>query len=248
MSDERKPPSDERKTYVLMHGAYHGAWCWQVVAERLRARGHRVFTPTSPGLGERAAEIATFPTLENFIDDLVDLFVRENLRDAILVGHSFGGAVVEGAVDRIPERVRHVVFVDAVILPAGMAVLNYAPSEALAFYRDLLPERGGDGAIPVPPMDFFGVSEPEHIAYLRAHLTPQPVRPLFDELTLRHAQIGAGRPVTCIHCTQPAFLQAEPSRQLARTMPGWRHIDIATGHDAMVTAPEELSELLLAIE
>ena len=235
------------KTFVLVHGAYHGGWCWQIVAEHLRALGHRVFTPTSPGLAERAELLSTHPDLGVFIADLAELFARENLRDAILVGHSFGGAVVSGAVDRMPERIRHLVFLDAVILQPGAAVFDHAPSEALGFYRSLLPEFGGDGAVPVPPIDFFGVKDEQQIEFLLPRLTPQPVKTFFSKQQLQRP-LGAGRGVTCIHCTEPYFRQGEAYRAYAESRTDWRHINLATGHDAMISAPQALSELLLAID
>jgi pimeloyl-ACP methyl ester carboxylesterase len=234
------------QTYVLLHGAYHGGWCWQFVTDILRARGHRVFTPTSPGLGERADLLSMHPGLEEFIVDIVDFIARENLRDVILAGHSFGGAVVSGVVDRIPEKIRHLVYVDAVILQAGTSVLDAAPSEAMSFYRSLLPEFGGSGGVPVPPIDFFGLRGEAQIEFVLRQLTPQPVKTFFDKQRLTHP-LGAGRPVTCINCTKPYFRHAEVSRLLAQTMPGWNHIDLATGHDAMVSAPRDLAELLLAV-
>ena len=235
------------KTYVLVHGAYHGGWCWQFVADILRAQGHRVFTPTSPGLGERAELLSSYPDLDAFVTDAVDLFRRENLSDVILVGHSFGGAVVSGVVDRIPERIRHLVFLDAVILQPGAAVFDHAPSEALSFYRSLLPEFGGNGAVPVPPIDFFGVKEEKQIEFLLRHLTPQPIKTFFSKQQLNHP-LGAGCKVTCIHCTEPYFRQGEAYRTFAKSREDWQHIDLATGHDAMISAPEALTELLLAID
>lgn len=234
------------KTYLLLHGAYHGGWAWQFVADILRARGHRVVTPTSPGLGERANLLSTYPDLDDFIVDIVDLIARENLRDVILAGHSFGGAVVSGVVDRIPEKIRHLVYIDAVILQAGTSVLDAAPTEAASFYRSLLPEFGGSGAVPVPPIDFFGLSEEAQIEFVLPQLTPQPVKTFFSKQQLTQP-LGAGRPVTCINCTEPYFRHANVSRLLAQTMPGWKHIDLATGHDAMISAPNDLAELLLAV-
>jgi pimeloyl-ACP methyl ester carboxylesterase len=238
--------TSDSKTYVLLHGAYHGGWCWQFVAEILRASGHRVFTPTSPGLAERAELLSTHPDLETFVADIVALIEREKLRDVILVGHSFGGAVASGVVDRLPERIRHLVYLDAVILQPGRSVLDAAPSEAVGFYRSLLPEFGGDGAVPVPPLDFFGLTDETQIQFVLRQLTPQPVKTFFSKQQLTHP-LGAGRPVTCINCTQPYFRQAEPYRLFAKTMASWKQIDLATGHDAMITAPEELAQLLLAI-
>ncbi|MDB6061940.1 MAG: putative esterase [Verrucomicrobiaceae bacterium] len=234
------------KTYLLIHGAYHGGWCWQFVADILRAQGHRVFTPTLPGHGDRVNMLSTYPDLNALIADVIDVIEREKLTDVIIVGHSLGGAVVTGVVDLVPEKIRHLIYLDAVILQPGRAVLDAAPSEVVGFYRSLLPEYGGNGAVPVPPMDFFGVKDETQIKFLLRNLTPQPVRTLFSKQDLTHT-IGAGRPVTCINCTAPYFRQADSSRTFAKTQPSWNHVDLATGHDAMISAPQKLADLLLSI-
>ena len=97
------------KTFVLLHGAWHGGWCWRFVADILRARGHLVTTPTQTGLGERRHLISDRITLQTFIDDLVNHMLAEDLSDAIVVGHSFGGNALSGAAEAIPERIRELV-------------------------------------------------------------------------------------------------------------------------------------------
>src|SRR5689334_12265971 len=100
----------DARTFVLVHGAYHGGWCWRRVADLLRARGHRVFTPTLAGLAERHREAAGPINVTTHIDGIADLFRWEELDDVVLCGHSYGGMVVTGAGDAIPERVRHLVY------------------------------------------------------------------------------------------------------------------------------------------
>lgn len=102
-SASKTPP----KTYVLLHGAWHGGWCWKRVAEPLRASGHQVYTPTQTGLGERSHLLSENLTLDIFIQDLVNVLEWEDLTDVVLVGHSFGGVVITGAADRVPGRIRH---------------------------------------------------------------------------------------------------------------------------------------------
>jgi pimeloyl-ACP methyl ester carboxylesterase len=102
-------------TYVLVHGAWHGGWCWDAVARILRSHGHRVFTPTLSGLGERAHLLSPEIDLQVFVQDVVDVFERHDLSEVILVGHSFGGTTLIGAADRVPQRIRQLVFLDAVV-------------------------------------------------------------------------------------------------------------------------------------
>src|SRR5215831_14186711 len=96
-------------TFVLVHGAWHGGWCWRSVADSLRSKGHRVFTPTQTGLGERRHLLSGDITLDTFVEDLTNLIEMEELQNIVLVGHSFGGVVVSGVTDRMPERVGQLV-------------------------------------------------------------------------------------------------------------------------------------------
>lgn len=235
--------SEYPTTYVLVHGAYHGGWCWRDVADILRARGHAVFTPTLSGLGERAHQLALGLGLDAMIEDVVQVIECEELRDVVLVGHSFSGLVISGVADRIKDRIRHLVYLDALVLPGGTAVLDGASTESRAYYDSLRIANGGSGGIPAPPVDFFAVANNEQEQWLERRLTPHPVEAFFDKLTLRNP-LGNGIPTTYVVCTDPYFAPTEPSRKFAATLPGWRFVNIATGHDAMISAPRELAELL----
>lgn len=235
--------TDHPATYVLVHGAYHGGWCWRDVADVLRAHGHRVYTPTLSGLGERAHLLHQAPGLSTMIDDVVNVIEFEELNDVVLVGHSFSGSVITGVADRIASKLRQLVYLDALVLPGGTAVLEGASPESRQYYESLRIANGGSGGIPVPPVGFFAVGSAEQEAWLERRLTPHPVESFFEKLMLEHP-LGNGVPTTYIVCTDPYFSPTEPSRALAARQPGWRFVDIATGHDAMVSAPAELARLL----
>src|SRR4051812_29010728 len=114
-------PSGGGKIYVLVHGSWVGGWFWAPVAEQLRSQGHRVFTPTQTGLGERKHLLSRDVTLDTFVVDLVNVIEAEELRDVILVGHSSAGAPITGVADRMPERIRHLVYLDAFVLQNGQS-------------------------------------------------------------------------------------------------------------------------------
>lgn len=235
-------PNPHPKTYLLVHGAYHGGWCWQPLAERLRARGHRVHAPTQTGLGERADQLASRPTLDTFVADILAVIEAERLDDIVLVGHSFGGAAVAGVTDRVPARIRHLVLLDALILPPNTAVADQVPPAVFAQFAALAQSSGGL-AVPAPPAAYFGVTDPAQAAWLEARLTPHPLSTFISPLRFDHA-FGAGRPVTYIACTDPLFAETARYAEQARSTPGWNYREIATGHNAMVSAPEELARLL----
>ena len=124
-------------TFVLLHGAFHGGWCWARVAPILRAAGHTVFTPTQTGLGERAHLLHPGITLTTFVDDVVGVLETEELTDVVLVGHSFGGAAITGAAERVKHRLRHLVYLDSAIPQSGRSPLD------LCRCRRLRPSGGG---------------------------------------------------------------------------------------------------------
>src|SRR5262245_55135541 len=119
------------KTFVLVHGAWHGGWCWSKVAAVLRARGHTVVTPTQTGLGERSHLISKSIDLDVFVTDIVNVLKFEDLKDVVLVGHSFGGNTISGVADRMPERIRHLIYLDTAMLESGHSVFSLLPKEVV---------------------------------------------------------------------------------------------------------------------
>lgn len=236
-----------RKTYVLLHGAWHGGWCWAPVAKALRAAGHRVTTPTQTGLGERRHLMSRDITLETFVLDLIHHIEAEELTDVILVGHSFAGPVISGAADRMPERIRHLVYLDATILEDGQAPFDRLPPEVVAARRRLAQEEGQGVFVPPPPPAAFGIpADHPGAAWVARRLTPHPLGTFESPLRLANP-VGNGRPCTYIACTDPLYGPLESVRRWARDRPGWTWREIATGHDAMVTAPTDLARMLAAI-
>ncbi len=232
------------KTFVLLHGAWHGGWCWQRVAAQLRAAGHRVTTPTQTGLGERRHLLSAQITLETFVLDLVHHLEAEEVGQAILVGHSFGGLGISGAADRVPERIRHLVYLDSMILEDGQAPFDAVPAEVAAARRRLAQEQGAGVAIPPPPVAAFGVPADHPLApWVARRLTPHPLGAYESPLRLRNP-VGNGLTCTYLACTAPLYGPLERVRGWAKGRPGWDWREIATGHDAMVTAPEALARML----
>lgn len=145
------------KTYVLVHGAWHGGWCWKEVADALRGMGHRVTTPTQTGLGERRHLLNRDITLDTFVADVVNHIEAEELNDVILVGHSFGGTSISGAADKLPNRIRHLVYLDSVILENGKSVFSALPPDVVAARKKMVAEQGQGMFIPAPPPTAFGI-------------------------------------------------------------------------------------------
>ena len=229
-------------TYVLIHGAWHGGWCWRRVAEPLRAAGHRVYTPTQTGLGERSHLLSRAITLDTFIADIVNLLEWEDLHDVVLVGHSFGGISATGAADRVAERIRHIVYLDALILDNGQCVFDTMTPDFVASRRRLADETSGGLSMPFPKPASMGVVDAADAAWLRAKCTPHPLSTYETALQLVNP-VGNGLPATYVAVT-PEFPALANSRRYAQGRGDWRYVEIEAGPDAMVTSPQAVLEIL----
>lgn len=230
------------QTFVLVHGLWHGGWCWSAVAERLHAMGHRVTAPTHTGLGERSHLMSADITLDTFVEDVVRHITFEDLSDVVLVGHSFGGIPITGVADRIPERLAHLVYLDAIALNSGETWMSLLPPDIAADRSALAQSSSGGVSLPPAPPESFGVTAPEDVAFIGDRLTPHPFATFTTSLML-NGPVGNGVPATYIECTSPAYRPARVALERARGF-GWPIETIACGHDAMVVAPQEVAELL----
>jgi pimeloyl-ACP methyl ester carboxylesterase len=227
--------------FVLVHGAWHGGWCWRRVAGLLRAAGHEVFTPTLTGFGERAHLLSSDIGPDTLVRDVVGVLESEELSDVVLVGHSFGALVALAVAERTPERVRRVVLLDGLVVEAGETAFDGLPAESAAARRAAA-EATGDIAFPPPGGAAFGLTDPDDIAWVDRRLTPHPVRTYAEPFPLT-APLGGGHPVTYIACTEPAYPAVHSAHAIARRE-GWEFRELATGHDAMISAPGTTVELL----
>jgi len=233
-------------TFVLVHGAMHGGWCWKRVVPQLRAASHEVFTPTLTGLGERVHLAHPGIDLDTHIQDVLGVLAYEELRDVVLVGHSYGTMVITGVADRVPERISHLVYLDGVMAGDGQAGLDFFPT-AWRVARQAQVEAEGEGWRLPPPADLthWGIVAEEDVTWVRSKLVPQPFKTVTQPLRLANPA-GFGGPKTFIACVEaPAAGSRDAMIERVRAEGGWRYRELATGHDAMITAPHQLTELLL---
>jgi pimeloyl-ACP methyl ester carboxylesterase len=233
--------------YVLVHGAGHGGWCWQRVAKLLRAKGHEVYTPTLTGLGDRSHLMSPDVSLEMHITDIATFLISEDQRDAILVGHSYGGIVITGAADRVLDRVGQLVYLDAAILIHGESLAGTSP--AIQAIRDQGRTVDGVELVLWPDQPIaraiYGVNDEADWDWMAKRLRPHPWRCFAEPLMLTNPESVAKLPRTIINC--PSTLKLRDGEVLDRYFAAERVWEIDTGHDTMIISPEKTAELLLRL-
>lgn len=224
-------------TFVLVHGAWHGSWCWQRVRSALQERGHQVYTPTLTGLGERSHLLSRQVDLRTHTLDVANLIRVEDLRDIVLCGHSYAGFVVSGVADMLPERIRSLVFLDAFVPEHGDSLIDYAP---------ITSEQLTDGWKVAPiPAGVFGVNAVDR-EWVDRQCTPQSLA-CFEQPIELTGQLARIRRIDYIFASgwgggHSPFI---PFYEKARTR-GWRTHALACGHDVMIDEPVALTDLLVA--
>lgn len=231
------------RTFVLVHGAWHGGWCWRDVANILRSNGHRVITPTMTGLGERHHLARRDTDMNTHIQDILNVLKFEEASDVILVGHSYGGPIAQGVYDQADDQIAKVVMLDAVVLDNGQSNLSRATPEMIAGVKKTLI----DGfMLPSWPVEAFGVlpSDGDVYNWVKRRLTSMPFACLETPLTLSNGEL-TGPETLYISCDGRPFGDgSKPGLEAAKAR-GWSTASLDTGHDAMVTAPQALAELLM---
>ncbi len=229
-------------TYVLVHGAWHGSWCWKRVRKALQAQGHEVFTPTLTGLGERSHLLSPQVNLETHIDDLVNLIRWEELSNVVLCGHSYGGAVVSGVADRVPDRIGALVYLDAFLLDNGRSVHDEVPPGQRDMQLEGVRLHGEGWKVPPIPAAAFNLNARD-AAWVDRQCTMQPLAAFQQPLQLS-GKMDAVKDITFVLATGYEGSPFMPSYQRAKAK-GWKTLSVACGHDVMLDMPEELTTILL---
>ena len=238
--------------YLLVHGAWHGAWCWQRVLPGLIQAGHRAHAVTLTGVGERAHLLRPDIDLETHIQDVLAAMDAEELQEVVLVVHSYAGMLGTAVADRRPDRLRHLVYLDAVLPKPGES-WSSTHASATRNARIHAAQAHPLNAFHAPDPSVFGLTAADH-AWVARRQTPHPGGPYTQALHFQPERV-ARVPRTFVNCTQPPLGTIDISRQRVvdpkfwdgHWWPGAQVVTMATGHDLMVSAPEELLHLLLAL-
>jgi pimeloyl-ACP methyl ester carboxylesterase len=236
--------------FVLVHGAWHGAWCWRRVTDRLTSLGHRVHAVTLTGVGERAHLLSPDIHLSTHIQDVVSTIETEELSEVVLAVHSYAGMVGTGVADLIGQRLQHLVYVDA-MLPKPGETWGATHTRAVREGRLAAAQASSTYSFPAPGPELFGLSG-EDAQWVARRQTPHPGHPYTDVLNFSPERVAAVAR-TYIRCTKPTLATmdaiwprvCDPSFWDGLWLPGSRAIEMTTGHDPMISAPQELTQILL---
>lgn len=233
-------------TFLLVHGACAGGWVWKYFTPLLQAAGHDVHFVTLTGLGDRAHLASPSVNLDTHIQDVTNALFYEDLTDVILVGQSYGGMIISGAIDRCPERIREGIYLDAMVPIDGERFQDLR--------RPLYEWAATSGHWLSPNLDAEmlrwvdpDLSE-EHLQWMAPRMTPQSMATLTQPIRLAHPD-SAAIPHTYIRCLR-SYDEGEPlptDVERVRTDPAWRYIEIDGGHVVFVANPPLLADVLLSI-
>jgi pimeloyl-ACP methyl ester carboxylesterase len=241
------------RTFVLVHPAWFGGWCWVRVAGALREGGHDVFTPTLTGLGERAHLADAEVGLATHVEDIAAVLQLEELDDVALVGHSSSGRVIAGVADRLPDRVGVLVYLDAFVPENGRSLLDLLPQGRRPALEALVETEGDGWALPrfgAAPWEqivreTWQVRDETDLRWLLPRLRPTPFRHFSEPSTLRDPPADSFHRVyiRCPEYPHPGF---DRYAEIARDEPGWTAYELRANHLPFVTHPRELADMLIA--
>jgi pimeloyl-ACP methyl ester carboxylesterase len=231
-------------TFVLVHGAWHGSWCWARVRQALLDQGHQVFTPTLSGVAERSHALSPDIDLQRHVDDVANLIRWEELDSVILCGHSYGGCVISGVADVLPDRIAALVYLDAFLLEDGECLHDLLPAEQREMQLSLANEFGEGWRVPPIPAEVFNVNARDR-DWVDRQCTPQPLATFQQPIRLNGglSQISRNYFIYASDWEGTPFT-ASYDRAKARR---WATSEIACGHDVMLDRPEALTSGLIEV-
>jgi pimeloyl-ACP methyl ester carboxylesterase len=232
--------------YLLIHGAMRGAWLWDKLMPLLMKAGANPIAMDLPGHGDRKAD-SSWVTMSNYISDVIDFIRKENLRDLVLVGHSMSGIVISKVAEEVPERIKHLVYLAAVVPKDNDALIDLLTKErqeTLGKLRGKAKEVFGT-LEQLRPMYFTDTEGEEKEFYLK-QLTPQPLAVFFEKIPFKQFP-NIDVPKTYILGLRDKSLPPDLTRKFAERL-GVTPVEIDAGHDMMVSRPDEVAKVLLRID
>ncbi len=229
-------------TFLFVHGAWHGGWCWSRVLQRLHRAGHVAHAPTMTGLGDRRHLSSPDITLETHIQDFVNVIEYEDLDDIVICGHSFGGFVATAVADRVADRVAGLVYLDAFVPEDGQSAFDISPAWRNAEILEAARDHGDGWRVPPAHVERW-VEDPADRAWVEARVTPHPLASMRGRVHLTGAldRIGYRAYILAEKYKPSPFWQFHDRLQ---SDPAWHVTRLPTLHDAMISMPDALAEIL----
>jgi pimeloyl-ACP methyl ester carboxylesterase len=233
-------------TFLLVHGAWHGGWSWKKLTPLLRGAGHEVFTPTLTGLGERAHLLSPAIDLHTHVQDILGVLICEDLTNVILVGHSYGGMLITAVAERVPERLAHLVYLDAFVPQDGQSLFDFLLADQLQSFQEQARTVGDGWRLPPPPLKVWGITDEEDVRWMSSRVGDHPIKTFMEPVRLSNPD-AAALPRTFISCTTHPRPALVATAKRLRSDPAWRYRELVAGHDAMVTEVRQTADLLLEV-
>ncbi len=225
--------------FLLIHGSWHGGWCWERLLPILEADGHEAWTPTLAGSAESGGEASPETDLTTHVDQITELILAADQSDLIVVGHSYAGLVMVGVAEYVSDHISHFVFVDALIPDHAQSAFDLMPGAEERFTQAM---RSAGSEFLVPPLSpqELSVTKPADVEWMETLLTPMPI------LTHREKVNAPQRKASKIHSTYIHCLQSGLGASFAAQArrDGWQVFEVDAGHDVMISHPEVLADLL----
>ena len=254
ISASTQSPPVKPQVFVLVHPAWHGAWCWKLIVPLLRNAGHLVFTPTLTGLGERSHLVRTDVGLETHVTDVVNVLKYDDLTNVILIGHSSSGAVITGVADRAPERLAQLIYLDAFVPNDRESVFDLVAPERRQMMDQLVKTEGHGWLLPrfAPApwetivRDMWGVTDDDLVRWMLERLVPTPVGHFKDPV--RWINPAAHKlPRTFVRFLEFKNSRFDQHAEMAQRTAHWRYRELRAPHHALITVPGDVTKLLIEL-
>jgi pimeloyl-ACP methyl ester carboxylesterase len=238
-------------TIVLVHGSCHGGWCWKKLVPFLKRDNNEIYTPTLTGLGERSHLLYQKINLSTHVKDVVQVFEFQDLDDVVLIGHSYGGMVIGGVADVIPHRIKSLIFLDAYIPQDGKSAFDLVPGLKDTYEQRSLKEKDKEWLVASYTPQEFGVTDSNDISWMKSRLCPMPFHTHDEPSIIKNIKFK-GIPKTFITFTDfgesmfKRYVEEKTVEEEALAS-DWNYHELKRGHDAIITAPDELSQLLMPL-
>jgi pimeloyl-ACP methyl ester carboxylesterase len=230
-------------TFVLVQGAWVGSWYWKRVRSRLQVQGHQVFTPTLTGLADRSHLLTSDVNLETHIADVMNLIRWEELSDVVLCGHSYGGCVISGVADRLPNHIRSLVYLDAFVLQDGENLAQHVPAPQYGQLMEGAKSIGDGWKVPPIPPEVFNVDAAD-AEWMKRQYTMPPLGCFEQRITLTGG-IEQIKDVTFVLAM--GFTDGSPFPpfyEMAKAK-GWKTRTMSCGHIVMLDQPDQVARILV---